>query len=85
MQKPDINEYTHLLSSLKSEIQKIKNRGFPEDGSYSVDEWAEIWNVTADTIRRWVKDFKIPVWGPSDKCYFVEAADFRGVFQKRTI
>lgn len=85
MQKPDNTVYTRLMSSLKSEISKIHNRGFPDSGSFSVEEWAEIWGVSETTIREWVKLHQIPVWGPSDKSFFIEAEDFRGAFQKRTI
>lgn len=79
------NQYNSHDSRFTSSGNSSLHIKFPDSGSFSPKEWAKIWDVTEDTIRDWVKEFEIEVWGPSERNYMIEAADFRSVFQKRKL
>lgn len=79
------NQYDSHDSGFTSSGNHSLHQKFPESGALSVKEWAKVWDVDEETVRGWVKDFEIDVWGPSDRNYMIDAADFRGVFGKRKL
>lgn len=72
-------------SRVKARNSTSTGKTFPAEGDHDVEYWANIWGVTPRCIRDWVKKFNIPVWGPSNDNFMINAEDFRSVFEKRTI
>ena len=58
---------------------------FPETGAYSCKQWAEFYGVTPETLTDWVSDHEVPVFGPSDRNFHIDAEDMRAGFPKRII
>lgn len=51
------------------------NSGFvPESGIFSVKRWAEFFETSEQTFRRWVKIYEIPFLKPGD-AMFLKATD----------
>lgn len=68
-----------------SSANRSGGKKFPDSGAFDLNEWAVICSVTPQKIRDWIKEFHIPHWGPSQKCVFIDAEDFRGAFDKKVI
>lgn len=46
----------------------------PQAGLFSVKRWAEFFDCSEDTFRRWVKKYRIPFFKPGD-AMFLDAND----------
>jgi hypothetical protein len=47
----------------------------PEAGVFSIKRWAEFFESTEPSVRRWVKKYKVPFFKPGDTM-FIKAVDF---------
>lgn len=47
----------------------------PTHGVFSIRRWAEFWESTEPSVRRWVRKYKIPFIKPGDTM-FIDARDF---------
>lgn len=47
----------------------------PENGIFSIKRWAEFFDSSEQSIRRWVKLYRIPYFKPGDTM-FIAASDF---------
>lgn len=87
----EIERLNALLEEKEQELREREQsdtpsgKSFPTDGDHDVDFWSEVFGVTPRCVNEWIKKYEIPVWGPSDKNFMVNAEDFRSAFDKRIL
>ena len=85
MLKPDDNDYTCNESSANSKKLKKPQIPLPGTNAYSREQWAEMYGVAPGRITDWAVEHEIPVFGPSNFNYHIDAEDWVSCFPKRKI